>query len=390
VRIAFLQVHVSDCVAIYLQINFAVRRGHAIDSAAFSVLPKPRLSYRDIVDNAVYKSHNAFNRKAYLPMGAIQSIAKVWREHKDVCAQLDLKRYERNVVGEKFRNFFSGAGDQQAQDEAVEAAKEIKRIIADLEVTKVELEEKLLGLALAIPNDTHPLSPIGPDAAALTLSTHGPDPIPASPERDHVNVGRSLDLFDFESGAVSTGSSWYYLKNEGALLEMALTNYALSTAIQNGFTPFTTPDVVRADIAARCGFRPRDQPDSPTSQVYHIVTDTTLSHPSVRPEFLLAGTAEIPLAALFANKIIHTDSLPAKVVGVGKAFRAEAGARGTDARGLYRVHQFTKVELFAVTQEGASEEMMEEIRRVQVQLFEGLGIPFRSVLRSVCCVILTP
>ena len=241
------------------------------------------------------------------------------------------------------------------------------------------MEKELLCLALAIPNDSHPSSPLGSETAATTLSTHGPKPIPACPERDHLNVGRVLDLFDFEAGAIATGSSWYYLKNECALLEMALTNYALSIAIQHGFIPVTTPEVIRADVADRCGFYPRDPTNSSVSQMYHVTAHGS-SNSHSHPDLVLAGTAEIPLAALFANKVIPFDALPAKIVGVGRAFRPEAGARGTDTRGLYRVHQFTKVELFAVTQEEDSEEMMEEIRRLQVRLFEGLGISFRFAI----------
>ncbi|TFY80311.1 hypothetical protein EWM64_g3706 [Hericium alpestre] len=193
-----------------------------------------------------------------------------------------------------------------------------------------------------------------------------------SPERDHVSVGRALDLIDLEAGALVTGSSWYYLRNEAALLEMALVNYALSIAISHGFTPVTTPDVVRSDIATRCGFQPRDQADPPVAQMYHIAGTG-----GSQPELVLTGTAEIPLAGLFANKIIPAQSLPSKVVGLGRAFRAEAGARGADTRGLYRVHQFTKLELFAVCEPGQSEELMEGMKQLQIKIFEGLGFPFR-------------
>ncbi|KAJ7293111.1 hypothetical protein C8J57DRAFT_1490573 [Mycena rebaudengoi] len=181
-------------------------------------------------------------------------------------------------------------------------------------------------------------------------------PIPANPKRDHVIIARKFGLVDFEGGATVTGHAWYYLMNEAALLEIALTNYALSVAMKHGFTPVTTPDVVRADIASRCG--------------YHITT----TH---GPELVLSATSEIPLGGMFANKIFPAATLPLKVVGLGRAFRAEAGARGTDTRGLYRVHQFTKVELFAVTKQEESEKMMEEIRMVQKAIFAGLGFPFR-------------
>jgi seryl-tRNA synthetase len=203
--------------------------------------------------------------------------------------------------------------------------------------------------------------------------------MPHTPLRDHVSICRDLGLLDLEAGATVTGNSWYYLLHEAALLEMALTNYGLSIALKHGFTPVTTPDVVRSDIARRCGFQPRDNADPPVSQMYHLSTNDSSSSSSSHPELVLSGTAEIPLAGMFANKILPLKDLPLKVVGLGRAFRAEAGARGTEARGLYRVHQFTKLELFAVSQAGQSEEVMEEMRRVQVEIFSGLGFPFRCV-----------
>jgi seryl-tRNA synthetase len=321
----------------------------------------------------VYKSHNAFNRKAPLPAGAIQSVARVYTEHKEISSALNAKRNARSIVGELIRKS-AGEGGEKAREEAMQEARMLKKEVTELEIKLQDLEEQLLSLALAIPNDTHPLSPLGPETAAKMLSMHGPPPIPASPARDHVFIGRALNLFDLQAGAAVTGNSWYYLMNEGALLEMALTNYALSVAVRHGFAPVMTPDVVHSDIARRCGFQPRDHSDPLLSQMYHI-TDPWPGHRNA--DLVLSGTAEIPLAGLFANKIISTPVLPVKVVGLGRAFRAEAGARGTDTRGLYRVHQFTKVELFAVTRGDESEQMMEEIRRVQQKIFEGLGLSFR-------------
>ena len=259
----------------------------------------------------------------------------------------------------------------------MQRGKELKLIVSQLEDELAQVDDKLFSLASAVPNDTHPLAPLGPESAAVVLSTHGPDPIPSSPLRDHVSICRDLGLLDLEAGAAVTGSSWYYLLHEAAMLEMALTNYGLSIALDHGFTPVTTPDVVRSDVVRRCGFQPRDNADPPVAQMYHLST-TDLPSPSY-PELVLSGTAEIPLAGMFANKILSLADLPIKVVGLGRAFRAEAGARGTETRGLYRVHQFTKLELFAVSRSAQSEKIMEEMQRVQIEIFSGLGFPFRCV-----------
>ncbi|OBZ68406.1 Serine--tRNA ligase [Grifola frondosa] len=341
-----------------------------------TALPKPRLDYRDISENVVYKSHNAFNRKVLLPVGSVQSVARLYEQQKELSQSLNAQRHSRSVIGERIR---AASQDTALKQAALEDAKKLKAKIAELELQVAEVEEQLFKLAIAIPNDTHPLSPIGPESVAETLSSHGPPPLPASTSRDHVSICNALDLLDLKAGATVTGSSWYYLKNEGALLELALVSYALSIAIKHGFTPVTTPDVVRADIARRCGFQPRDPLEDPaTSQMYHIDGSSEAPvTPHHHPGLVLAGTAEIPLAGMFANHILPSERLPIKVVGLGHAFRAEAGARGADTRGLYRVHQFTKLELFAITKAEGSEEMMEHLRRLQMEIFEGLDIPFR-------------
>ena len=340
-------------------------------------LPKPRLDYRAISKNPVYKSHNAFNRKAFLPVGAIQSIERLYNKHKELSHSLNAKRHAQSLIGDRIRQ---AGKDEEARRTALQHAKELKLVVSQLELDLAQVDDELFSLASFVPNDTHPLAPLGPESAAVVLSTHGPDPMPPSPLRDHVSICRDLGLLDLEAGSTVTGSSWYYLLHEAAMLEMALTNYGLSIALSHGFTPVTTPDVVRSDVARRCGFKPRDNANPPVSQMYHL--SATDSHSHSHPELVLSGTAEIPLAGMFANKILPFTDLPLKVVGLGRAFRAEAGARGTEARGLYRVHQFTKLELFAVSQAGKSEEMMEEMHRVQVEIFSGLGFPFRYVEAS--------
>ncbi|KAF9015594.1 hypothetical protein BDQ17DRAFT_1341334, partial [Cyathus striatus] len=129
-------------------------------------------------------------------------------------------------------------------------------------------------------------------------------------------------------------------------------------------TPVTTPDVVKSDIATRCGFQPRDDSDPPVSHMYHITSTNPAS-----PQLVLSGTAEIPLGGMFANKIFPSRSLPKKVVGIGHAFRSEAGARSADTRGLYQ--------LFAVTTAETSESMMEEMKNIQQSILFGLELPFR-------------
>ncbi|KAJ3786131.1 hypothetical protein GGU10DRAFT_267855 [Lentinula aff. detonsa] len=337
------------------------------------MLPPPRLNYRSISENSVNKLTNAINRKAPLPADAIHKVSRLYTEFKNSSHLLNEKRNARSMIGETIRSSESRK-DHEAKEIALKHAKALKDEIAEMETTCSRLESELLELALAIPNDTHPSSPLGPESAAITLATQGPDCLPVSPARDHLAVAKKLKLVDMENASNVSGTSWYFLMNEGALLELALTNYAISVAIKHGFQPVTTPDVVRSDIAQRCGFQPRDPSHPHHTQSYHLHSTSPSS-----PELILAGTAEIPIAGMFANRLFLSKALPQKIVGVGHAFRAEAGARGAEARGLYRVHQFTKVELFAVTRAEESESMMEEIRQVQDSILRELDLPIRTL-----------
>ncbi|KAG8936487.1 Serine--tRNA ligase, mitochondrial [Tulasnella sp. 418] len=330
-------------------------------------LPKPRLDYRAIINNPQYKSHNAFNRQAKLPVNTIPNISRLYESSLSLSKQLNNLRTQRSIVGDRVKK----GGDGRAA--AVQEAKEIKAQIQTMEKQLSEVESQLLEQALLLPNDTHPLSPLGPEDAAVTLSMNGSPPTPPTPERDHVSLNHALQFMDLDSGSTASGSSWYFLRGYGAMLELALTNYAMSVATRRGFVPFTTPDVVKEEIAIRCGFRPRDEEGAIPSQTYY------LHRSKDAPQLVLAGTAEIPLSALFAGKTFEPSSLPLKVVGLGRAFRAEAGARGADTRGLYRVHQFSKVELFAVCEGDVKEStrMMEEMRDVQQEIFNGLGLTYR-------------
>jgi seryl-tRNA synthetase len=158
--------------------------------------------------------------------------------------------------------------------------------------------------------------------------------------KSHIEIGKELDLLDFEAASTATGWGWYYLRNEAALLEQALVQYALSVVMKKGWTVVSPPSIVYSHIAEACGFRPRDK--NGEQQIYTLERGDKL-----KPELSLAGTAEIPIAAMNANKVINYSHMPMRVAGVSRCYRAEAGSRGVDTKGLYRVHEFTKVEMFA-------------------------------------------
>jgi seryl-tRNA synthetase len=228
------------------------------------------------------------------------------------------------------------------------------------------LDEEAKAIQLTIPNLTHPDAPIGGEHDAREVRK-GAAPIRQFDFKplDHVTLGEKLGLVDFEAGARTTGHGFYFLKNDAVLLDLALERYALEVLIQEGFTLTTTPDLALNDILVGIGFNPR----GPETQVYSV-ENSNLS---------LVGTAEITLGGMYAGVTLDAEQLPIKLCGISHCFRTEAGAHGAATRGLYRVHQFTKVEMFAYTLPEASDAMHEELLRIECKIFDGLGIPYRVI-----------
>ncbi|HUD08919.1 MAG TPA: serine--tRNA ligase, partial [Candidatus Saccharimonadales bacterium] len=219
---------------------------------------------------------------------------------------------------------------------------------------------------LRIPNMSHPDSPIGKDDSEnKEIERYGELPKFDFEPKGHEELMKNLDLIDFERGAKVAGAKFYFLKNEAVLLEQALINYALDTCIQEKFTPFTTPDLAKDSILLGVGFNPRGQ----ESQIYSV-ENTDLN---------LVGTAEITMGGYHMDEMIDEENLPLKYVAFSHCFRTEAGSYGRHSAGLYRVHQFSKVEMFAHTLPEKSEEMHTYFKDLEVKIFKGLGVPFRVV-----------
>jgi seryl-tRNA synthetase len=174
-------------------------------------------------------------------------------------------------------------------------------------------------------------------------------------------------MLDFEGGASVAGHGFYFLKNDAVLLEMALTRYAIDLLMGEGFTPTITPDLARNDILEGIGFIPRGT----ETQIYSV-ENTDLS---------LVATAEITLGGMLSGKVLEEDELPIKIAGISHCFRTEAGAHGKATRGLYRVHQFTKVEMFAFTagDNAVSNAMLDHLCELECRIFDGLGIHYRVI-----------
>jgi seryl-tRNA synthetase len=283
--------------------------------------------------------------------------------------QLVQKRSEtaaqKNDISKQFVNAKTPEAKQALKDQAAALDKEIGILDDQLKI----LEGDLLVNLLQIPNMTHPDAPVGKDETAnkVVAKIGEPRKFEFKP-KDHVALCETLDLADFEAGTKVAGQKFYFLKNEGALLEMALVHYAMQTVLKRGYTPVITPDLARVDVLEGIGFMPRD-PNPNTRQIY-TVADSDLC---------LIATAEITLGGMHRDQIFEEEQLPKRYVGLSHCFRTEAGAAGRDTRGLYRVHQFTKVEMFAFCTPEQSEALHLEIKEIEEEIFKGLGLAFHVI-----------
>ncbi|EGW30281.1 uncharacterized protein SPAPADRAFT_63128 [Spathaspora passalidarum NRRL Y-27907] len=258
---------------------------------------------------------------------------------------------------------------KQDTDNCKTRLKEIKSELKPLEKYVDDLQEQIYAKAEALPNlldETVPSDPFKEDVVQMINCSSQEDAIarrPASDLYDHKIICENFNIVNFNTASRIAGSSWYYLMNDGALLEQALVQYALSKARQRGYTMVAPPSIVKTEIVSACGFKPNDQNNE--KQVYQLEDEGRS----------LTGTAEIPLGALHSSTVFKSgNELPKKYVGVSRSYRAEAGASGKDTRGLYRVHEFTKVELFHFTKSDLAECELEEIKDFQVEIFNELGI----------------
>ncbi len=317
------------------------------------------LDLKFIRDNVDAVRQNARNRHVSADPDLVVTL---YDQRNGVLKELESTRAARNANADKMKGKLS-AEERAGQ---IEEGKRLKEVIARLEKSHEELEKKLTEEAMKIPNMSHPDAPVAEgEAGNRELRTWGTVPSFAFAARDHVEIGQSLDLIDFETAARVTGQKFYYLRNEAVILELALVRYALDTLAAAGFTLMATPDLAREQIVAGHGFNPR----GPESNMY-LVEGTDLC---------LIATAEFTLGGYNAGALLDLEALPVKLAGVSHCFRREAGAAGQFSKGLYRVHQFTKVEMFVYSHPAKSEEMLERLIGLEEKIFQGLEIPYRIV-----------
>jgi seryl-tRNA synthetase len=348
-----------------------------------SIAPKPTVDIRHIRNAPGLYEQNCISRNYK------QQSKNSWRI-LELHDKLQLQqRHSRNLRERNNVLRRQLANPATRQDPALlEQAKQLKAELAEFDAQDKQMNDEMEELALALPNLSSLDTPEGDIPAVREYINEHPDRNPSPSDRvwrNHVHVGSELDMLDFTASATTSGWGWYFLKNEAALLEQALISYALTVAMKRGWKVVSPPSIVYSHIAHACGFQPRDQNDE--QQIYAI---TQPEKDKNKPTLCLAGTAEIPFAGMKANTVIEEADLPLKIIGASRCYRAEAGARGIDTKGLYRVHEFTKVEMFAWTMPdnvgddhfseptpSPSAALFDEMVAIQKEILQSLGLHCR-------------
>ena len=317
------------------------------------------LDYKFIKDNLAAVKENIKNRNM---TADADLVVELFDKRTELVTEQQLLQQKRNENAKAMKQKL----DNDKRQELIEIGKKLKEEVAVVDEKLADIEVKLDEAARQIPNMVHPNAPIGKlDTENLEVKRFGTPRQFTFEPKDHVQLAEALDLIDFDRATKVSGPKFYYLKNEAVFLEQALIMYALNTLRKHGFETFITPDVAKEEILKGIGFNPRGN----ESNVYSIEEEGTC----------LVATAEITLGGFHSGEILDKSKLPLLYGGLSHCFRREAGAAGQFSKGLYRVHQFDKVEMFAYATPEQSDEIHEKLRQIEEEIFEGLGLPFHVV-----------
>ena len=320
------------------------------------------LDYKFIKDNLAAVKKNIIDRNMDPEKANADKVVELFDKRTTLVTKQQELQTKRNENAKAMKQKL----DDAKRAELIEAGKKIKEEVAVVDKELAEIEVQLDEAARAIPNMIHPEAPIGKlDTENLEVKKVGtPRKFDFEP-KDHVQIAEELDLLDFDRGTKVSGPKFYYLKNEAVFLEQALIQYALNTLRMHGFELFITPDVAREEVLKGIGFNPRGN----ESNVYAIEEEGTC----------LVATAEITLGGYHSGEILDKAKLPLLYGGLSHCFRREAGAAGQFSKGLYRVHQFDKVEMFVYSTPEQSDQLHHKLREIEEEIFTGLGLPFHVV-----------
>lgn len=247
-----------------------------------------------------------------------------------------------------------------------EKGKELKELIRAKEEKLASVLNEYEQLMFRVPNPSASDVKVGTPDKNEIIRKVGDIPEFSFPVRDHVEIAELTDTLDLERGAKVAQSGFYYVKNEGVLLEQALINYAIGKLMEKGFTPFITPNVAKERNVVGCGYQARSEKER---QIYHIEEE----------DLDLIGTAEITLVGLHTNEMIDEKLLPLQYAGLSSCYRTEAGSYGKDVRGILRVHEFRKVEMVVFCKPEESDSWHDRLLNIEEEIWKELEIPYQVV-----------
>jgi len=317
-------------------------------------LPAARLDLERVARDPAAAARNARARKASVD---VDSVVRLHCAQKALRSEVGDLRAERNQLSK---------GKGGASAEGRQRGAELKSTLARLEGALSGAEAELAAEAQHLPNWTHERTPEGGEEAAVVVGEGGSKRrFEGFEPRDHTALLESLGMADFESATTIAGTKFAILTGQGALLELALVSWAMHEAAKRGFAPMLVPDLVRSSVVQACGFNPRGE----HTQTYKLDES----------ELVLAATAEAPVAGSWAGRRLGAAAAPVRQVAFSHCFRTEVGSRGAALKGLYRLHQFSKVELFTVCAPPDSEAEHARLRALSEELLSELGLHWRAL-----------
>ena len=301
-------------------------------------------------------------KKKHVDPVAIDNVVSLDAEFRNLLKEIEELQAKRNKGSKEIGQLKSTEKEKLLADMVF-----VKERLAELEPKAKKLETEIQALLVALPNPPLESVPEGlTEAENKAVKTFGKPPKFDFEPLDHVELGKKHDLFEFEAATAMSGARFYYLKNDAVRWEFALVQFVLNKLIKKGFTPIIPPVLVKEHAMFSTGFFPADR-----NEIYHVNPEDD--------DLYLAGTSEVPLCMLYAGKIIPAAELPKRFCAFSTCFRREAGSYGKDTHGIFRVHQFDKIEMFSFCSPEKSEEEHEFIRGIEEEIMQELGLHYQVV-----------
>ncbi len=312
------------------------------------------IDLRRLRDDEAYRDGAC--RKGVDP-AVIEQLLRADERRRSLLGELEALQAQANAASKEI-----GRADPAERDAKIAAAGALKSQLKEKEGALAEATGTVDELALTIPNPAAAEAPVGGEDDYEVVRTVGETT--AAPAMDHAEYGEHMGWVESEQAAQNMGSRFAYLMREAVLLELALVQWAMAKLVEKGFTPVVPPVLVREELMVDAGFFPTDR-----NQVYEVTGD----------DLFLIGTSEVALAGLHRGELLDRDRLPLRYGGFSSCFRREAGTYGKDTRGIFRVHQFDKVEMFSFTDSAQSWSELELLRSIEEELIGALGLPYRVI-----------